>query len=125
MANNSLSIHIDSGDIFLSKQHKQKFLYLFVHPARFIKASSFLFAQQDLSKQVRPKRIFYHHSFEKYIKNYLPSFLIEESEKFDLFSNKNSKYLLYNFNYWIEPLNRKFFDKAYLKSRGCCWAEKN
>ena len=112
MANNSLSIHIDSGDIFLSKQHKQNFY-------------SFLFAQQDLSKQVRPKRIFYHHSFEKYIKNYLPSFLIEESEKFDLFSNKNSKYLLYNFNYWIEPLNRKNFDKAYLKSRGCCWAEKN
>ena len=36
------------------------------------------------------------------IKNYLPSFSIEESKRFDLFSNKNSKYLLYKFNDWIK-----------------------
>ena len=61
-----------------------------------------MLAQQDETKQVILKRIFHHHSFEKYIKSYLPSFSIEEAEKFDLFSNKNSKYLLYKFNNWIE-----------------------
>ena len=69
-----------------------------------------MLAQQDLSKQVIPKRISYPHSFEKYIKNCLTSLSIEESEKFDLFSNKNSKYLLYNFTDLIESLGaEKFF----------------
>ena len=62
-----------------------------------------MLAQQDETKRIIPKRIAYH-SFEKYIKSYLPSFLIEEVEKFDQYSNKNSKYLLYKFNDWIESL---------------------
>ena len=49
---------------------------------------SFLLAQQDETKTI-PKRIAYYHSFEKYIKSYLPSFSIEETEKFDLYANKN------------------------------------
>ena len=63
-----------------------------------------MLAQQDKIKQIIPKRIAYHHSFEKYIKSYLPSFSIEEAEKFDLYSNKSSKYLLYKFSDWIESL---------------------
>ena len=47
---------------------------------------------------------FYHYSFEKYMKNYLPSFSIDEIEKLDMLSNKNAKYLLYKFNDWIESL---------------------
>ena len=90
MKNNSLSIHMESWDIFYQNFNTNEHLY------------SFLLAQQDLSKQVIPKRISYHHSFEKYIKNYLPSFLMEESKKFDLFSNKKSKYLMLKLNDWIK-----------------------
>ena len=61
-------------------------------------------AQQDETKAIIPKRIVYHYSFEKYIKNYLPYFSVDDIEKFDLFTNKNSKYLLYKFNDWIESL---------------------
>ena len=64
----------------------------------------FLLAQQDETKRIIPKRIAYHHIFEKYIKNYLASFSIDKVETFDLYSNKNSKYLLYKFNDWIESL---------------------
>ena len=39
-----------------------------------------------------------------YIKNYLPSFSIDETEKLDLLSNKNFKHLLYKFDDWIELL---------------------
>ena len=46
----------------------------------------------------------YHHSLEEYMKNYLPSFSIDEVETFDLYANKNSKYLFYKFNDWIESL---------------------
>ena len=51
-----------------------------------------------------PKCISYHYSFEKYINKYLPSFSIDDAEKFDLFANKNSKYLSYKFNDEIEAL---------------------
>ena len=60
--------------------------------------------QQDETKAITPKCIAYHYSFEKHIKNYLPSFSVDDIEKFDLYANKNSKYLLYKFNDWIESL---------------------
>ena len=92
MTNNSLSIHIESGDIFYDNFNTNENFY------------DFVLAQQDESKQVMPKRISYHYSFEKYIKKYLPSFSIGEGEELDLLSDKNSKYLLYKFNDCIESL---------------------
>ena len=92
MTNNSLSNHIESGNIFYKIFNTNENFY------------SFFLAQQDETKKIIPKRIAYHHSFEKYFKSYLRSFSIEEVEKFDLDANKNSKYLLYKFNDWIESL---------------------
>ena len=92
MTNNSLSIHVESGNIFYQNFNTHE------------NFCSFLLAQQDETKAKIPKRIAYHYSFEKYIKNYLPSFSVDDIEKFDLFANKNSKYLLYKFNDWIESL---------------------
>lgn len=92
VTNNSLSIHVESGNIFYQKLNTNKNFY------------SVLLAQQDETKQMIPKRISNHYTFEKYIKNYLPSFPIEEAEKFDLLFKKTSKYLLCKFNDWIEAL---------------------
>ena len=92
MTINSLSIHIESGVIFYQNFNTNENFH------------SFLLAQQDETKKIIPKRIVYHHSFEKYIKSYLLSFSIEEAEKFDLYANKNSKYLRYKLNDWIEFL---------------------
>ena len=92
MTNNSLSIHIESGNIFYQNFNTNENFY------------SFLLAQQDETKAIVPKRISYHCIFEKYTKNYLPSFSVDDVEKFDLYANKNSKYLLYKFNDWIESL---------------------
>ena len=39
----------------------------------------------------------YHDSFERYIDCFLQSFSIDDVEKFDLYSNKNLKYLFYRF----------------------------
>ena len=94
MTNNSLSIHIKTGNIFYQNFNTNENFY------------SFLLAQQDETKAIIPKCIAYHYSFEKYIKNYLPSFSVDDIEKFDLCANKNSKYLLYKFNDWIESLQR-------------------
>ena len=67
--------------------------------------SNFLLVQQDETKQFIQKRVLYHHSFERYMKQFLSRFSLEENENFDLLTNKNSEYLLYKFNNWIESLN--------------------
>ena len=72
MTNNSLSIHIEIGNIFYQNFNTNE------------NFCSFLLAQQDETKAIIPKRIAYHYSFEKYIKNYLPSFSVDDIEKFDL-----------------------------------------
>ena len=89
MVNNSFSIHIETGDIFYNDFNTKENFY------------NFLLTQQDESKQFIPKRISYHYSFEKYTRSYLPSFSLEEIDRFDLLSNKNAKYWLYKFNDWI------------------------
>ena len=38
------------------------------------------------------------------MRNYLPSFSIDEIEKLDMLSNKNAEYLMYKFNDWIKSL---------------------
>ena len=92
MTNKSLSIHVESRDIFYQNFNTNETFY------------SFLLAQQDETKSVVPKRISYSYSFEKYIQSYLPSFSIDDAEKYDLYLNKNAKYLLYKFKDWIESM---------------------
>ena len=90
MTNNSLSIHLESGNIFYQNFNTNENFY------------SFLLAQQDETRSIVPKRISYSYSFEKYVQSYLPSFSIDDAEKYDLYSNKNAKDLFYKFNDWIE-----------------------
>ena len=59
--------------------------------------------RQNKTKAIIPKHIAYHYSFEKYVKNYLPS-SVDDVKKFDLYANRNSTYLLYKFNHWIQSL---------------------
>ena len=61
--------------------------------------------QQDETKQFIQKRVLYNQSFERYMKQFLPAFSLVEIKKYNLLTNKNSKYLLYKFNNQIESLN--------------------
>ena len=93
MTDNSLSIHIESGNIFYDHFNTNENFY------------NFLLVQQNETKQFIPKRISHHHIFETYMKQFLPAFSLKKSEKYDLLTNKSSKYLLYKFNNWIDSLN--------------------
>ena len=57
MTNNSLSRHIEYGNIFYQNFNTNENFYRFV------------LAQQDETKAIVPKRISYHDSFEKYTQN--------------------------------------------------------
>ena len=63
-------------------------------------------AQQDETKAIIPKSITYYYSFQKYVKNYLPYFSLDDVKKFDLYENRSSEHLLYKFNDLIESLER-------------------
>ena len=93
LGNNSLQIHAESRNIFYDNFNTNEIFF------------NFLLARQDETKQFIPKPVSYHHSFERYIKQFLLEFLLKERNKYDLLANKNSKYLPYQFNDWIESLN--------------------
>ena len=94
VANNKLSIYIESENNFYQNFNTNENVY------------SFLLAQQDETKAIIPKRITYYYSFQKYVKNYLPYFSVDDVKKFDLYENRSSEHLLYKFNDLIESLER-------------------
>ena len=103
---NIFLMHVESGHIFYNDFNTKENFY------------NFLLRQQDESKQITPKRISYHHSFGRYTGENLPSFSLEEIDKFDILSNKKSKYLLCKFNDWIEPMTaEKKIDRTHLKGK--------
>ena len=90
MTNSNFSKHVESGNIFHQNFNKNEHF--------------FFIAQEDERKVIILKRTSYHNSVEKYINKYLPSFSIDNAEKFDLFANKNSKFLFYKFIDQIKAL---------------------
>ena len=97
MANSSLSIHVEFGNIFHQNSIQMKIFIV-----------SF-WRNKTKKKSIVPKRFSYSSSFEKYIQSYLPSFSIDNAEKYDLYSNKNAKYLFYKFNDWAESMEGEKF----------------
>ena len=60
------------------------------------------------------------------MKQFLPAFSPEESEKYDFLTNKNSEYLLYNFDNWTESLNvEKNQNYAFIKGKRRYWPDQN
>ena len=113
MTNNSLSIYVESANIFYQDFNTNENVY------------SFLLVQQDETKSIVPKRLSHSYSFEKYIQSYLSSFSRDDVEKYNLYSNKNAKYLFYKLNDWMESmkktsysLHRKKKDDFSLKTTG-------
>ena len=86
MTQNKLSIHVESGDIFHDNRNTGENFY------------SFLLSQQNDEAAYVPKRFSYRHSFKAYISSFLQALSIDDQEKFDLLTFKNSKYLFYCFH---------------------------
>ena len=59
-------------------------------------------AQQNEQAANFPKKNSYRNIFESYMNNFLPVFSIDDVKKYDLFTNKNSKYLFYRFTEYVK-----------------------
>ena len=68
---------------------------------------NFTIAQQNDQTAPLHKRISYHYSFKQYIQNFLPLLSVDDVKEFDLYSNKNAKYLFYRFNDYIKISGEK------------------
>ena len=90
MTENKLSIHVESRDIFYENHNTGENFY------------NFLLTQQNDDAAFIPKKLFYRRSFESYISQFLQAFSIDDVEKYDLFAQKNSKYLFYCFSDYIK-----------------------
>ena len=86
MTQNKLSILVESGDIFYDNHNTGEKFY------------SFLLSQQNDEATYVPKMFSYRNSFETNISSFLHVFSIDDQEKLDLFTFKNSKYLFYRFH---------------------------
>ena len=84
MTNNSLSIHIESGDTFYQNFNTVENVLKFY----------------TCSTGYQSK--FHTITVLKKTQNFLPSFSIDDVEKFDLYANKNAKYLFDRSNYYIK-----------------------
>ena len=95
MTSNRLPIHIANGDIYYENHNTGENFY------------NFLIDQQNEDAAFIPKKFAYRNSFEKYISSFLSAFSIDDVEKYDLYANKNSKYLFYRFNEYIKAYGGK------------------
>ena len=91
MTQNKLSIHVETetGDIFYDNHNTEENFY------------NFLLSQQNDEAAEVPKKFSCSNSFKKYITEFSKNFSVDDQEKFDLLSFKNSKYLFYVFNSFV------------------------
>ena len=78
MQENSMSIHLESENLFYDNFDTQENFY------------DFLLNQQDQNKFITKKKIAYYKSFKQYLSDFLQSFDYEEIDNIDLFSDKNA-----------------------------------
>ena len=62
----------------------------------------FLLNQQDENKVIIKKKKAYYKTFKQYLHDFLQRFDYEEIDQFNLFSDKNAKYLFYKLNASLE-----------------------
>lgn len=101
MTNDSLSIHVDSGDVFQQNYNTGENFY------------KFLLGQQDDHKAFLSKKFSYRNSFEKSIDSFLPSFSIDDIENLDLYAKKSSKYLFDQFNDYSRVPNNRSWNRGW------------
>ena len=93
MQENSLSIHLKTGNIFYDNFNTQESFY------------DFLLNQQDENKEIIKKKLC-SASFKRYLHQLLQNSDSSTIDKYDLFSNENAKFLMYRFNSYLQSAHQ-------------------
>ena len=90
---NKLKIHIESGNIFFNNLDTNESIY------------DFFQRQENQSKaKIKHSHFTFTDSYENYFEWLFHGFKGNEDKKFDVLTNKNSKYLFYRFNDYLERI---------------------
>ena len=92
MEEDKLKIHIESGDIYFGKYNTSESLF------------DFLKMQQNENHSFIDHDFYYNSSYDEYFREFLNDITGEENEKYDYFTNRNAKYLLYRFNDMLQTM---------------------
>ena len=93
LKNNKLKIHVESENIYHDNNDTNKSLYLFFQQ------------QEDQTKKWIDYEFILNKSYEDYFMKYLVNINQNEDQKYDILTNKNSKFLFYHFNDYLAHIN--------------------
>ena len=86
LQSNDLKTHIETGNIYYQDTDTNGSIFEFMNN------------QQNISKGVIQTELKFDGSYKNYFQWTLNDFDAQQKIKFDIFSNKNTKYLVYRFN---------------------------
>ena len=86
MEDNKLKIHIEASNIYFDKYDTNESIF------------GFFQSQEDDAKIFIDYDIFYNGSYQKYFDDYIVGRTQDIDDTLDIFTNRNSKYLLYRYN---------------------------
>ena len=93
LKNNKLKIHVESKNIYHDNNDTNKSLYLFFQQ------------QEDQTKKWVDYEFILDESYEDFFMKYLVNINQNEDQKYDILTNKNSKFLFYHFNDYLAHIN--------------------
>ena len=93
MKANKLKIHVESGNIYYDNIDTNKSLY------------SFFENQEDETKKWIDFEFVLSDNYEDYFMKYLANIKDGNDEKYDMLTNRNSKFLFYHFNDFLRQIN--------------------
>ena len=86
---NKVCFHIETGNIFFDNVNSEESIL------------DFIAAQQDYDKKLLQIEFNYSVDYDNYVFKYLMAIKSENDDKYDILTNKNSKFLFYNFNVYL------------------------
>ena len=91
---NKIKIHIEMGQFFFANFNSAESIY------------NFLLVWQDTSKKILIIEFKTSHDYDKYFTKYLAAIKNINDDKYDMSTNKNSKFLCYNFNDYLSLIGK-------------------
>ena len=91
---NKLTIHIEIDSIYYENFNTNESFY------------DYIFVQQDANKKTLKTKFSFSRNFNQYIREFQVGIKAQDEDKYDMLTNKNSKFLFYRFNDFLQMRNQ-------------------
>ena len=95
MKRNKIKIHLESGNLFFNNKDSGESIY------------SFFLAKSKYTKILMPIEFEISDNYENYILEYIHSMKNRSDNKYDMLTHKNSEFLFYNFNNFLNRIGQQ------------------